>query len=76
MIVANTHDAYLLKDQIESQGLRTGQDYTWRYTPPTNSWLGNHSPTWLGDEVDTPATVEFDFVDHRWATYFQLKWAV
>lgn len=74
MIVANTHEAYLFKDQIDQQGLHIDQDYTWRFTPRTNSWLGSHSPTWLGDEVDTPATVEFDFVDDRWATYFHLKW--
>jgi hypothetical protein len=42
-------------------------DYTWRYTPPVNNWLG--------DEVLTPGTVVFEFADEQMATYFQLKWA-
>jgi hypothetical protein len=67
MIVTTAHQAYLFKDQIELEGLRTDADYHWRYTPPVH--------TWLGDETVTPGTVEFDFQDDRWATYFQLKWA-
>jgi hypothetical protein len=67
MIVNTAHEVYLFKDQIESEGLHTNYDYTWRYTPPVNSWLG--------DETVTPGTVEFFFKDDRWATYFQLKWA-
>ncbi len=67
MIVNTAHEAFLLKDQVELESLRTDVDYRWRYTPAVH--------TWLGDETITPATVEFDFVDDRWATYFQLKWA-
>jgi len=29
----------------------------------------------LGDETITPGTVEFDFCDDRWTSYFSLKWA-
>jgi hypothetical protein len=67
MIVKTAHEAYLLKDQVELQGLRTDLDYRWRYTPPVTNWLG--------DETLTPGTVEFNFCDAQWATYFQLKWA-
>jgi hypothetical protein len=67
MIVKTAHEAYLFKDQITLEGLHSNHDYTWRYTPPVNNWLG--------DETVTPGTVEFDFKDARWATYFQLKWA-
>jgi hypothetical protein len=67
MIVKTAHEAYLFKDQITLEGLHSNHDYTWRYTPPVNNWLG--------DETITPGTVEFFFKDDRWATYFQLKWA-
>jgi hypothetical protein len=65
--VKTAHEAFLYNDQIGDQGLQRDLDYTWRYTPAVN--------TWLGDDVITPATVEFDFRDEAWATYFQLKWA-
>jgi len=65
--VKTAHEAFLFNDQIGDQGLRRDVDYTWRFTPAVN--------TWLGDETITPATVEFDFRDESWATYFQLKWA-
>ena len=65
--VKTAHEAFLYNDQIGDQGLRRDADYTWRFTPAVN--------TWLGDETITPATVEFDFEDEAWATYFQLKWA-
>jgi len=64
--VKTAHEAFLYNDQITDQGLRRDLDYTWRFTPAVN--------TWLGDDVITPATVEFDFKDEQWATYFQLKW--
>ena len=64
MIVNTAHEAFLLNDQILKQVPR-GQ-YTWRYTPAVN--------TWLGDEVITPAIVEFKFDDKQWETYFQLRW--
>ena len=67
IIVKTAHEAFLFNDQIGEQGLRRDLDYTWRYTPAVNSWLG--------DETITPATVEFDFKDQQWATYFQLRWA-
>jgi hypothetical protein len=67
MTVTSAPEAYLFKDQIEQEGLYSNLDYTWRYTPPVN--------TWLGDETVTPGAVEFFFKDERWVTYFQIKWA-
>ena len=67
IVIKTAHEAFLYNDQITDQGLRRDIDYTWRFTPAVN--------TWLGDDVITPATVEFDFKDEQWATYFQLKWA-
>jgi hypothetical protein len=67
VIVTTAHEACLFKDLVELEGLRTDADYRWRYTPAVHNWIGN--------EIVTPATVEFDFKDARWATYFQLKWA-
>lgn len=67
MIVKTAHEAYLFNDQITFKGLHSNLDYTWRYTPAVY--------TWLGDETVSPGTVEFDFKDAQWATYFQLKWA-
>jgi hypothetical protein len=61
--VRNAADALVLKEQVEEFYL----DFTWRYTPQVNNWLG--------DEIITPGTVEFDFADEQMATYFQLKWA-
>jgi hypothetical protein len=66
IIVKTAHEAFLYNDQIGNQGLHCDLDYTWRFTPAVN--------TWLGDETITPATVEFDFKDEQWETYFQLKW--
>jgi hypothetical protein len=66
-IVVNSYAAvWLYKEQVDEQGLKTDRDYTWRYIPATNDWLS--SPI-------SPATVEFDFQDRQWETYFQLKWA-
>jgi hypothetical protein len=67
VLVKNAQQAVDLKDQVVLKGLRIDIDYCWRYTPPVNNWLGN--------ETITPGTVEFDFKDSQWATYFQLKWA-
>lgn len=67
MVVKTAHEAFLYNDQITDQGLRRNVDYTWRFTPAVN--------TWLGHETITPATVEFDFTDEQWVTYFQLRWA-
>jgi hypothetical protein len=67
IVVKAAHEAFLFNDQINDQGLKRDLDYTWRYTPAVNSWLG--------DETITPATVEFKFQDIKWETYFQLKWA-
>jgi hypothetical protein len=64
--VENTQEAWVLKGQIDAQDLTVGVDYTWRYTPRVN--------TWLGDDTLVPASVEFEFTDVRWETYFQLKW--
>ena len=61
--VRNAADALLLKEQVEESYL----DFTWRYTPQVNNWLG--------DDVITPPTVEFDFADEQMATYFQLRWS-
>lgn len=67
IIVKNSSEAFLYKDQVSEQGLYIEHDYTWRYTPAIKDWFGA--------EIIMPATVEFDFVDERWTTYFQLKWA-
>jgi hypothetical protein len=67
IMVNSAHEAFLYNDQIADQGLQRDRDYTWRYTPAVN--------TWLGDEIITPGTVEFNFKDAQWETYFQLKWA-
>jgi hypothetical protein len=66
MVVKTAHEAFLYNDQITDQGLRRDHDYTWRFTPAVNNWLG--------DEVITPATVEFNFKDTQWETYFKLRW--
>ena len=65
VIVRNAADALLLKEQVEE--LCSKEDFTWRYTPQVNNWSGA--------EIITPATVEFNFKDQQWTTYFQLKWA-
>jgi hypothetical protein len=67
IIIKTAHEAFLYNDQITDHGLRRNLDYTWRFTPAVN--------TWLGDETITPATVEFDFKDRQWETFFQLRWA-
>jgi hypothetical protein len=67
IVVKTAHEAFLYNDQVVDQGLQRGEDYTWRFTPAVN--------TWLGDDVITPATVEFNFQDEQWTTYFQLRWA-
>ena len=65
-IIVNNYDTvWIYKEQVDAQGLHSDRDYTWRYTPAVNDWLS--SPI-------TPATVEFDFEDEAWATYFQLRW--
>jgi hypothetical protein len=64
IIVRNAVEAMDLKAQVQQVcGLNT---FTWKFTPVVNNWLG--------DEVITPASVEFEFTDARWETYFQLKW--
>ena len=65
--VKTAGEAFAFNDQIRDQGLKRDRDYTWRFTPAVN--------TWLGDDVITPATVEFNFQDEAWTTYFQLKWS-
>jgi hypothetical protein len=63
--VKNAVEAMDLKAQVQQVcGLNT---FTWKFTPAVN--------TWLGDDVITPATVEFDFKDQQWETYFQLRWS-
>ena len=65
VIVRNAADALVLKEQVEE--LCSKDDFTWRYVPQVNNWLG--------DEIITPGTVEFEFKDEQMATYFQLRWA-
>ena len=65
VLVRNAADALILKEQVKE--LCAEEDFTWRYTPQVNNWLG--------DEIITPGTVEFNFKDEQMATYFQLKWA-
>ena len=64
IVVKNAIEAMDLKAQVQQVcGLNT---FTWRFTPVVNNWLGN--------EIITPATVEFEFDDLKWETYFQLRW--
>jgi hypothetical protein len=63
--VRNAAEALMLKEQVEE--LCAKEDFTWRYTPQVNNWLG--------DEIITPGTVEFNFKDEQMATYFQLRWS-
>jgi hypothetical protein len=65
IVVQNAANALVLKEQVEE--LCSKEDFTWRYTPQVNNWLG--------DEIITPGTVEFNFKDEQMATYFQLRWA-
>jgi len=65
VIVKNAMEAMDLKDQV--QQVCAPGEFTWRFTPVVN--------TWLGDDVITPATAEFVFKDSKWETYFQLRWA-
>jgi hypothetical protein len=65
VVVRNAADALVLNEQVKE--LCAEEDFTWRYTPQVNNWLG--------DEIITPGTVEFNFKDEQMATYFQLKWA-
>ena len=65
VIVRNAADALVLKEQVEE--LCSKDDFTWRYVPQVNNWLG--------DEIITPGTVEFEFKDKQMATYFRLRWA-
>ena len=64
--VNNYNTVWLLKEQVDSMGLRHDHDYTWRYTPAVTDWLSTPM---------TRATVEFNFVDKQWETYFELKWS-
>jgi hypothetical protein len=64
VVVRNAAEALVLKEQVEE--LCAKDDFTWRYTPQVNNWLG--------DEITTPGTVEFKFKDKKMATYFQLRW--
>ena len=68
IVVKNSSEAFTYKDQVTDQGLYIEHDYTWRYTPAVNDYFGA--------TVLTPATVEFEFDDAKWATYFQLRWGV
>ena len=70
IVVKNSSEAFAYKDQVTDQGLHLGHDYTWRYTPAVRDYFGD-----IADEADE-ATVEFEFTDLKWATYFQLRWAV
>ena len=65
VIVRNAADALTLKEQVKE--LCAEEDFTWRYVPQVNNWLG--------DEIITPGNVEFTFKDEQMATYFQLRWA-
>lgn len=67
MTVKNANEAYVLNDSVREQGLSINGDYSWRYIPAMNDYFGA--------TVLTPATVEFEFQDPKWATYFQLRWA-
>jgi hypothetical protein len=65
ILVNNYNSVWVYKEQVDALGLLPGKDYVWRYTPAVNDWLS--API-------TPATVEFDFKDKQWETYFKLRW--
>lgn len=66
IIVKDSSEAFGLKMEVDRHGLRPGAGYTWRYTPAVNDYFGA--------EQLIPPTVEFEFDDTKWATYFQLRW--
>lgn len=66
--VKDSNEAFGLKMEVDRLGIRPDAGYTWRYTPRIDNWLG--------DETIMPATVEFEFADPKWETYFQLRWSV
>lgn len=66
IIVKDSNEAFGLKMQVDQHGLRPYNGYTWQYTPAVRDYFGG---------VEEVATVEFDFEDPKWATYFQLQWA-
>ena len=65
VIVKNAVEAMDLKAQVQEVcGLNK---FKWRFNPAVYNWLGN--------DVISPGTVEFEFDDVKLETYFQLKWA-
>jgi len=66
VVIKNSVEALDLKAQVDKVcGLN---QFRWRYVPAVNDYFGS--------TVLTPGTVEFEFDDPRWETYFQLKWGV
>ena len=64
VIVKNSVEALDLKAQVQEVcGLN---QFLWRYTPAVSDWLSQEL---------APATVEFEFKDPKWETYFELKWS-
>jgi hypothetical protein len=66
IVIKNAAEALDLKAQVDQ--FCGPNDFAWRYTPAVNDWFGA--------EQLTPGTAEFEFVDKKWETYFQLKWGV
>ena len=65
--VKNATEALARKDELTNAGLIVHYDYTWCYHPLIEDY----------SDLDNsyPPRVEFNFVDSKWTTYFQLKWA-
>lgn len=59
-------DGVRLKNQLIASGLIINQDFTWSYNRSTYNFGGQ--------EVVTPRSVTFEFLDAAHATFYQLKW--
>ena len=66
IFVKNATEALALKDELTAAGLIIHYDYTWCYHPLVEDYWDPDN-TW-------PPRVEFNFIDQKWETYFQLKW--
>ena len=65
LAIKNATEALELRQQVGAAGLIIHKDYTWCYHPKDD---------WDYANV-TIATVEFNFTNPTWETYFQLKWS-
>ena len=64
--VSGIDQAYEMLREVKEHGLVVHQDFKWWYK-------AGEADDWLAPRDS--ATVRFEFVDQRWDTYFELKWA-